>query len=130
MEPLKLMIVDDDPVALAMAAAVLEGQGHQVIARENALGTTAAVVQERPDVIVLDLNMPGLSGPALLESIREKDGDVAVIFYSGQESAELDRIVAETGALGAVVKAVDAGALASAFEALLSRVPVRSAKPS
>ena len=130
MARLKAMVVDDDPVALQIASAILESQGHEVIARESALGTTVAVLRERPDVVVLDIRMPGISGQELLKVIRDQDnarGDppTAFVFYSGMERSELERLVEETGALGAVEKAVAPNQLASTLEALLARVRPR-----
>ena len=128
---LKVMVVDDDPVALQIAAAVLEAQGHQVLTRESALGTSVAVLRERPDVLVLDINMPGISGKTLLEAIREQDAQAQVIFYSGRDPDELESLVSETGVLGAVAKAVDPDELASAFSSLLERVsPHKDDSPS
>ena len=127
---LKVMIVDDDPVALEIASAILEKQGHEVVARKTALGTAVAVIRECPDVVVLDVKMPGISGRELLKVIRSQDlargaQPTAFIFYSGLERVELERLVEETAALGAVEKAVAPGQLASRLEALLARVPPR-----
>jgi CheY-like chemotaxis protein len=130
MARLKVMVVDDDPVALEIASAILESQGHEVLARETALGTAVAVLRERPDVVVLDIRMPGISGRELLKVLRAQDlahgaQPTAFIFYSGLERAELERLVEETGALGAVEKAVAPGQLASTLEALLAQVRQR-----
>jgi CheY-like chemotaxis protein len=124
------MIVDDDPVALEIASAILENQGHEVLARKTALGTAVAALREGPDVVVLDVKMPGISGQELLRVIRSQDlargaQPAAFIFYSGLERAELERLVNETGALGAVEKAVAPGQLASTFGALLAKVRPR-----
>lgn len=130
MARLKVMIVDDDPVALEIASAILESQGHEVVARETALGTAVAVLRECPDVVVLDIRMPGISGHELLKVLQAQDlaqGEepTAYIFYSGMERAELERVVEESGALGAIEKATGADQLASAFETLLAQVRPR-----
>jgi CheY-like chemotaxis protein len=62
---LKVLIVDDDALALEVAAAALESHGYTVIKREEALGTMVLIRRERPDIVLLDLHMPGLSGDAL-----------------------------------------------------------------
>jgi CheY-like chemotaxis protein len=130
MARMKVMVVDDDPVALEIASAILESQGHEVLARNKALGTAVAVLRECPDVVVLDIRMPGLSGPELLKVIRSQDPargaqPTAFILYSGLERAELERLVEETGALGAVEKAAAPGELASTLETLLAQVQPR-----
>ena len=135
MARMKVMVVDDDPVALQIASAILESQGHEVIARESALGTTVAVLREAPDVVVLDIGMPGISGPELLKVIQDLDLErdtqpTAFIFYSGMERSELERLVEETGALGALEKAVTPDQLASTLEALLAQVRPRGGDPT
>jgi len=124
------MVIDDDPVALEIASAILESQGHEVLARDTALGTAVAVLRECPDVVVLDVRMPGISGPELLKVIRSQDlarsaRPTAFIFYSGLERSELEQLVEETGALGAVEKAAAPLQLASTLEALLAKVRER-----
>lgn len=46
---MKVLVVDDDPVILALTEAVLKGLSHEVITRDRALGTSAAICEERPD---------------------------------------------------------------------------------
>ena len=58
----KVMIVDDENTVLEITGAVLEDHGYRVIKRESALGTSLAILREKPDVVLLDVNMPGLSG--------------------------------------------------------------------
>lgn len=123
-QELKILVVDDDPVALEVAAAVLESLGHQVIRRDRALGTTVAALRERPEVVVLDVEMPGISGGELMKAISEQSEAFAgwkpaFVFYSGMEAEELDQLAAEAGALGGVTKAGDVASLRAAFEAVL-----------
>ena len=47
---MKVLVVDDDPVILAMAEGVLRSLGHDVVTRDHALGTTSTIFEERPDV--------------------------------------------------------------------------------
>ena len=118
---LKVLVVDDDVVILEIARARLEGMGHEVVTRSSAVGTTATIIREKPDVILLDVEMPLLSGDDIMHTIQEKrllgDGEeVPVILYSGTEPSDLQRIVVETGALGAIHKAKDSAAFTAAFD--------------
>ncbi|HEX7671697.1 MAG TPA: response regulator, partial [Polyangiaceae bacterium] len=56
--PLRVMLVDDDPTTLQVHAAILEQLGHAVTQRTTALGTTLAILREKPDVVVLDVRIP------------------------------------------------------------------------
>ncbi len=122
------MVVDDDPVSLEVARARLESRGHEVLTRDRAFGTTAAILRERPDVVLLDINMPGLPGDDLLRAIKTRnllppEQRTAFILHSGEDAATLRRYVEETGALGAIEKSADHAAFLASFEALLGRLP-------
>src|SRR5262249_26271874 len=64
---MRFMVVDDDPVVLEVTRERLSFMGYDVIVRESALGTSAAILRERPDVVLLDVNMPSLSGEQLAQ---------------------------------------------------------------
>jgi DNA-binding response OmpR family regulator len=120
------MVVDDDPVSLEVARARLESRGYEVVTRDRAFGTTAAILRERPDVVLLDINMPGLPGDDLLRAITTRDllppeQRTAFILHSGEDAETLRRHVDETGALGGIEKTADHGAFLASFEALLRR---------
>lgn len=128
MPALKVLVIDDDPVVLALSQAALEHHGHEVVTLEGAIGAMAVVLRERPRVIVVDMQMPGLSGDEWLRMLRDRkllgdDGEIAVILHSGARAAELEKLVVEMGALGAIVKKGDAHGFAKAFEVLVSRLP-------
>jgi CheY-like chemotaxis protein len=123
---MKVLVVDDDPVILAVASKVLQGLGHEVISRDRALGTSAAIYQERPDVALVDVEMPGLSGDTLVRLLQKRefasgDHETIFIFYSGREREELDRLVEETGVAGAIDKASGPSGLAKQFNEITSR---------
>lgn len=125
-EGLKVLVVDDEPVALEVTRGILEKLGHEVVTRECALGTTAEILRERPDVVLLDIVMPGIPGDELLRAIRQRDllrgqKQTDFILHSGLERSELERLVEETGAIGAIEKTADPAAFASPFAALTRR---------
>jgi CheY-like chemotaxis protein len=124
----KVLVIDDDPVSLALGQAALERHGHTVVTLERALGATAVILRERPDVLLLDLDMPGLSGDAWLHMLRERrilggDEQLAVILHSGADPAELEKIARETGALGGISKQGSALAFVREFERLVATLP-------
>ena len=127
-ERIKVMIVDDDLVTLEITKALLESRQYEVITRESAIGTSAAILRERPDVVLLDIHLPALHGDELLKAIRDKNlvpegPQPEFILYSGVENSTLQRLVQETRALGGINKTSDLAALASAFERLLQKAP-------
>jgi CheY-like chemotaxis protein len=124
---LKVLVVDDDPVALEIARARLEKMGHEVMTRDSAVGTTATIIREKPDVVLLDVEMPVLTARDLISTIRDKrllvnGNEVEFILYSGTEPSELKRLAKETGALGAIHKVKDFVAFKTTFERLVDHL--------
>jgi DNA-binding NtrC family response regulator len=117
---MKVLIVDDDPVALQILEAVLEGMGHAVLVRDEALGTMSAVVREKPDVVVLDVRMPGLAGDRLATVLGESYPAVAVILHSSMPAAELQRTARACGAAGFIEKVDDPALFARSLERIMN----------
>ena len=69
----KVLLVDDDAVSLELMALLLAHEGHQVVRANNA-GTALELLSSdqsaRPDVLLVDLQMPGVSGGQLAEKVR------------------------------------------------------------
>jgi len=82
----RILIVDDEPNIRRMLAGVLESEGHETAAAGD--GVTAIDVLERaePDVVLLDLALPGQNGIRILEDIRGRWPDLPVVMMSGRAS--------------------------------------------
>lgn len=117
----RILVVDDDPILLEVVRARLEAAGHEVHTRENAIGTTQWVASHRPDFVLLDVSMPAISGNELVQLLRKRNVTSAaqVIFYSGLPSEELNELVRESGALGAISKAADHFRFMDEFDRLM-----------
>lgn len=79
-----ILVADDDPDILALARFSLADCGYEVVTAvdgEEALGLALAL---RPDVVILDVNMPGLTGPEVATRIRQVESisDTGVILFS------------------------------------------------
>jgi DNA-binding response OmpR family regulator len=119
---LKVMVVDDDAVALDVAAAALESRGHDVIKRDEALGTMLAIRREKPDVVLVDVHMPGLSGDALTKLIvASKDAhEPMILLYSASERHTLVQLAQSCGAAGWIEKTANPNDFLGRFTALVS----------
>ncbi len=70
---MKLLLVDDDPDILALAALSLETLGGFTVMKAECAGSmTAAVEEQTPDALVLDFELDGVSGPELLGQLRQR----------------------------------------------------------
>jgi len=122
-ERLKVMIVDDDATSLSVVGAVLEDSGHEVLERGSALGTMLAVRREKPDVVLLDVQMPGLGGDMLATLLLDTklEHQPIVILHSTTAAAELDTLAKGCKAAGFIEKTSDHRAFLRAFEQIVSR---------
>lgn len=121
---LRVCVIDDDPIALRVNAAALRSLGHDVTTRERALGSLSAILREQPEVVVLDLAMPGLSGAGLGGLIREASAKagrpIAIVICSGASDEAADEAARKLGALAVVAKGAPADALRAGFAAALA----------
>jgi DNA-binding response OmpR family regulator len=117
-KPLLVMIVDDDPMILQVTGAVLERRGHRVLKRSSAIGTSVAISREQPDVVLLDVNMPGLSGDRLARLVQPGGSGPVVILFSGIFEDELEELARTCGAAGVIAKNGDQRQLVAQIERL------------
>lgn len=115
----KILIIDDDPVYSDMTKQRLERAGHEVLLQLGPFGATVAARDESLDLVLLDVFMPGLSGPDLFDLMRKKGRTNApVVFSSSMDPAPLARLAEERGAAGSISKS----ASREEFLALVERV--------
>ena len=85
----RVLVVDDEADAREMLSAILSQAGFEVDDAADGFAALAKVSRYRPDVIVTDLRMPGMTGVDLLQRIRRIHGDVPVILATGLETWDL-----------------------------------------
>ena len=81
----KILIIDDDPVIVKYLQAVFSDNGYETCTASSSMEGLTVVQTEKPDLITLDLQMPGEWGPRFYRKLRkEKDlRDIPVIVISG-----------------------------------------------
>ena len=89
----RILVVDDEPDITALVAYHLAKAGYRVSTAANGTDALKAATEQRPDVIVLDLMLPGLSGLDVLQALRKQEDtrDVGVILLTARRE-EADRI--------------------------------------
>lgn len=87
-----LLIADDDPITLDSLAACLEPEGFRVLRAKDGAEALVLWQKHKPDLLCLDIMMPGVDGYEVCRRVREKDGRVPVLFLSAK-SEEIDVVV-------------------------------------
>jgi DNA-binding response OmpR family regulator len=95
---LRIVIADDDPDMTRTLAMLLRDEGHEVRGLLSGRHVMAAVIELEPDVVVLDINLPEVSGWQLASTIRGRRPKKLplMIGISGEFTAEADRRLAQT----------------------------------
>ena len=100
-----VLIVDDHPSFRAAARSALELEGFDVVGEawdgESAVGAAEAL---RPDVVLLDVQLPDMDGFAVAEQIRGADFARCVVLTSSRDAADFGPLIRECGACGFVAK--------------------------
>jgi CheY-like chemotaxis protein len=99
-KPSKILIADDDPLNCELLEAYLEGEGYQIETATNGQHTLDCVAKSQPDIILLDIMMPKLSGYEVCKRLKAdpKTRDIPILMITA---------LAE---MGDIEKAVNAGA--------------------
>jgi len=117
----KVLIVDDSETHLYSLTKIVQGQGHDVITASNGEEGVAKATSEAPDLILMDVVMPGLNGYQATRKIfkNESTAKVPVIFVT-TKSLETDRIWGmRQGAAAYLTKPIDEKELISAINQAL-----------
>lgn len=118
----RVLVVDDDRMQLEVVRAWLESDGFEVTTMDTPFGATAAVLRERPQIVLLDIGMPGLDGNSLAEAMRRgRAAETSIVFYSGRSRAQLAELTERQGALGFIEKTSDGTSFLGQFRTLLAR---------
>lgn len=121
MPKLSVLVVDDDLIVLESTRERLSRAGHDVATRSEALGTSSWILHNQPDVVLLDVMMPALSGKEIASLLKKRSVAAVVILHSSSSQVDLTRVVAESGAAGGIQKTSSDANFISEFERIVKR---------
>ena len=100
-------IVDDEPAILNTLSSILEDEGYQVSIAKTGGEALKCIQMDPPDVVILDIWMPGLDGLEVLKQVREQFPNMMVIMMSGHGSVETAVKATKLGAYDYLEKPLD-----------------------
>lgn len=117
----KILIVEDDPHIALGLEEILKGEGFEIVVRDQGDQVLCTVTQERPDLIVLDVMLPKLSGFDICKQLRAKNDRTPVLMLTAK-GQEIDKVVGlDLGADDYVTKPFGVRELVARIHALLRR---------
>ena len=121
----RVLIVEDDPAVREVLAEYLGGHGYDVVQADRGTAMREAVERNLPDVVLLDVNLPGEDGLTLARFLRERF-DVGIIMVTGATDVA-DRVAGlEVGADDYVTKPFDLRELRARIKTILRRMQARA----
>lgn len=119
----KVMVVDDSEIVLEVTRGMLRSSGFDVITCDSPLGAVLRVIQEKPDVVLVDLEMASMGGDRLILSLKQgpRTAHIPVFLYTGQETRVAQDAVRRSRADGFIAKGCDPLLLANAVRRALAR---------
>jgi two-component system KDP operon response regulator KdpE len=124
----KILIADDDPQILRALRITLTARGYDVVTASDGREALRLAAEAHPDMVVLDLGMPGLTGIEVIEGVRGWS-TVPILVVSGR-SDSLDKVLAlDAGADDYVTKPFAADELLARIRALARRTPSATDEP-
>ncbi len=113
MEKKKILVVEDDSDINEALCIRLRGAGYDVVSAEDGLHGMLRAVKERPDLLLLDISMPGGDGFSIVERLRDHTDAPAipVVFLTASKRPELRQKAKDLGAVALLEKPYEASEL-------------------
>ena len=115
-----ILVIDDEPGIRDLLDTLLSGKGYDVVLADSGEKGLEVFRRARPDVVVLDLKMPGMGGLTVLQEIRRLNPKQPVIILTGAGTPESEQQARELGVTEYVEKHFSLHLLEDALKRLLS----------
>jgi CheY-like chemotaxis protein len=120
----KVVVIDDSDVVLEVTKGALESAGYQVVTHDKPAGCVALILHEKPDLVLMDVNMPGLGGDTIVSVLAKAQptAETVVLLHSSLSAEVLRSKAATAGAHGYIQKSGDLFALVREVNRWLKRL--------
>lgn len=102
----KILVVDDSPLVLELVRETLSEAGYDVRTTSSWVEVNAALQRQRPDLILMDVQMPSIRGESFCRILKDSESwrDLPVVLFSSLDPSEIERLARESGADGWIPK--------------------------
>lgn len=122
-EKAKILVIDDDAKFLGAVRRLLTAAGFEIVTTDSALRMPQLVQREKPDLVLLDIEMPALTGEHVLEMTKlfEFLRDIPIVLHSAKSEEELQSLVSRSSAVGYIKKTGNPMSLVAQVQKFLQR---------
>lgn len=117
-----ILVVDDEKSVLELFHRILKKKEYTVLTANNGKEALELADKERPDLVILDLNLPGISGIEVLRRIKKIDENIEVIVITGYGTMETVKTAMRLGAYDYITKPFDINYVSSLIKEAFSLV--------
>nr|MDP9322564.1 response regulator transcription factor [Acidobacteriota bacterium] len=125
----RVLVTDDEPITRMLVKLLLEKQNFEVLEAANGRDAVEIAIRERPDLLMIDLNMPEMDGYEAITRVRREMSlaMMPVLVLTSEEGPGVERRVLELGADDYIIKPFDPEVLLSRVNAVFRRLKVMAA---
>ncbi len=119
----KILLVDDDSGVHVLVVPILSKAGYTSISAKNGEQALHMALNERPDLIIMDVIMPGIKGRDLCKKIKAYDvlKDIPVVFLTAKDSEDDVKAELEAGAVAHLTKPINTADLLKSIEKIIGK---------
>lgn len=121
MRKIKVLLIDDDYTVLRLMEGLLKNMGYEVAVVSDATFATSVAIKEKPDLIVLDLGLPGGDGYLVMDRLANFNNRTPIIVLSGRNDEKSRQRALQAGAKAYFEKPADSKALLETIQNLLGQ---------
>lgn len=121
-----ILVIDDDPGLRGLLEEFMAKDGYRVVTADCGREGIAAIERSRPDLVLLDIQMPGINGLEVLATIRRRDAALPVIVVTGYGSEEIVTQAIRAGADDYLAKPLRLRTVCARVRAALERAAQRA----
>ena len=125
----RVLITDDDPITRMLVKLLLERENYEVLEATNGREAVEIATRERPDLLLIDLNMPEMDGYEAIARLRQdfSMATLPIVVLTAEDSPGIEQRVLQLGADDYILKPFEAPALLSRVHAVFRRLKVDAA---
>jgi len=126
----KILIVDDEPDVVKILGMRLKANGYQIIAAHDGAKAIELTHYEKPDLIILDIKMPGTDGYSVFEDLKASAStmSIPIVFFSALPPEQAREKATQLGAEGFVSKSADPDEILTNITEILGQLESRPIK--